>query len=182
MFYQLSKKASLSSFYAQVGDMNKDIRLPFLGGAFWSHITQPFFEESLPAMASEEGFSPTLPPGRESTSFHRCSLISACSFLCTCRSRNIAQTLLGTVQQASAFSHPPGAWRIPSKTVSPVIWLNWKPHSWRPPVRGQCHLEWQEFYHLVLPPGYILQKWQQEKESLHPPQPQKNIYLPLADM
>lgn len=146
MFYQLSRKASLSSFYAQVGHMNKDIRLPVLGGAFWSYIMQLFLEESLFATASEEGFSLiiSLGSGKAPNSFHRCSLISGCSFLCTCRVRNIAQTLLGTVHQVSAFSHPSGAWRIPSKTVSPVIWLNWKPHSsedstiWRDSFITQC--------------------------------------------
>lgn len=39
-----------------------DITRSGLEGAFWSHITQLFIEESSFATASEEGFSSILPP------------------------------------------------------------------------------------------------------------------------
>lgn len=44
--------------YFQVGDITHS----GLEGAFWSHITQLFLEESSFATTSEEGFSPILLP------------------------------------------------------------------------------------------------------------------------
>lgn len=151
--------------------MNKDTRIPVLKGVLWSHKTQLFLEENLLAAVLEEGLSLILPlgSGKESNSFHKWKV-------------------LWVQSQEHRPNHVGMAWKVSFKPlVTPLESKGLPPSALLAGGTGNPTLLSVPFGVIrvlslrVLLPGYVLWKGWQKKEMLHPPQPQKSIYLPLAD-